>query len=93
MPIESVWREAIGAGTLSSVIPAERSESRDPCDPSAMPNRPMGPGSAPHSRLGRADSGGSGGSVAMEGTLSLTPAQHGTDGFFAAVLERVKVPK
>jgi 16S rRNA (cytosine967-C5)-methyltransferase len=25
--------------------------------------------------------------------LSLTPAQHGTDGFFAAVLERVKVPK
>ncbi len=26
-------------------------------------------------------------------TLSLTPAQHGTDGFFAAVLERVKVPK
>ncbi|HKP24997.1 MAG TPA: RsmB/NOP family class I SAM-dependent RNA methyltransferase [Dongiaceae bacterium] len=26
-------------------------------------------------------------------TLSLTPAQHGTDGFFAAVLERVKVAK
>ena len=25
--------------------------------------------------------------------LSLTPAQHGTDGFFAAMLERVKVPK
>ena len=53
----------------------------------------MGPGSAPLSRLGRDDSIGSGGSVAMEGTLSLTPAQHGTDGFFAAVLERVKVAK
>jgi 16S rRNA C967 or C1407 C5-methylase (RsmB/RsmF family) len=52
----------------------------------------MGPGSAPLSRLGRDDSIGSGGSV-MAQTLSLTPAQHGTDGFFAAVLERVKVPK
>jgi len=30
---------------------------------------------------------------ATSATLSLTPAQHGTDGFFAAVLERVKVPK
>lgn len=33
------------------------------------------------------------GGGAMQGTLSLTPAQHGTDGFFAAVLERVKVAK
>ena len=49
----------------------------------------MGPGSAPLSRLGRDDSKNDG-EVA---TLSLTPAQHGTDGFFAAVLERVKVPK
>jgi 16S rRNA (cytosine967-C5)-methyltransferase len=30
---------------------------------------------------------------ATSDTLSLTPAQHGTDGFFAAVVERVKVPK
>jgi 16S rRNA C967 or C1407 C5-methylase (RsmB/RsmF family) len=53
----------------------------------------MGPGSAPLSRLGRDDSIGSGGGSVMAQTLSLTPAQHGTDGFFAAVLERVKVPK
>jgi 16S rRNA (cytosine967-C5)-methyltransferase len=30
---------------------------------------------------------------ATSDTLSLTPAQHGTDGFFVAILERVKVPK
>ena len=56
----------------------------------------MGPGSAPLARLGRDDSKGSGDggdTGASLQTLSLTPAQHGTDGFFAAVLERVKVPK
>jgi 16S rRNA (cytosine967-C5)-methyltransferase len=99
VPIGVVWKDALGDSTPptviphSSVIPAERSESRDPCDPSTTLNRPMGPGSAPLSRLGRDDSIGSGSDVAAEGMLSLTPAQHGTDGFFAAVLERVKVPK
>jgi 16S rRNA C967 or C1407 C5-methylase (RsmB/RsmF family) len=40
------------------------------------------------------EAGVTGGGVAVGGAiLSLTPAQHGTDGFFAAVLERVKVPK
>jgi 16S rRNA (cytosine967-C5)-methyltransferase len=34
-----------------------------------------------------------GGDAPAADTLSLTPAQHGTDGFFAAVMERVKVPK
>jgi hypothetical protein len=53
----------------------------------------MGPGSAPLARFGRDDSEGSGDVGATLQTLSLTPAQHGTDGFFAAVLERVKVPK
>jgi 16S rRNA C967 or C1407 C5-methylase (RsmB/RsmF family) len=53
----------------------------------------MGPGSHRLTAAVRDDSIGSGGSVAIGDTLSLTPAQHGTDGFFAAVLERVKVPK
>jgi 16S rRNA (cytosine967-C5)-methyltransferase len=94
VPIDTIWREVIGTpGPHSTVIPAERSESRDPCDPSATLNCPMGPGSAPLPRLGRDDSFGSGGGGAMDGTLSLTPAQHGTDGFFVGILERVKVPK
>jgi 16S rRNA C967 or C1407 C5-methylase (RsmB/RsmF family) len=53
----------------------------------------MVPGSRRLTAAVRDDSIGSGGSVAIGDTLSLTPAQHGTDGFFAAVLERVKVPK
>jgi 16S rRNA (cytosine967-C5)-methyltransferase len=88
VPIADVWRDVIGAGTLSSVIPAERSESRDPCHSSAALNQPMGPGSR---RLAAAVRDDSERSVGM--TLSLTPAQHGTDGFFAAILERVKVPE
>jgi 16S rRNA (cytosine967-C5)-methyltransferase len=92
VPIAEVWREVFDADTLSSVIPAERSESRDPCHLSGAPNGRMGPGSAPPSRLGRDDSRGSGDDGAAGQTLSLTPAQHGTDGFFLAVLERVKVP-
>jgi 16S rRNA (cytosine967-C5)-methyltransferase len=95
VPISLIWRDVVGVDTLPlPVIPTERSESRDPCRPSAALNDRMGPGSAPLSRLGRDDSKWSGDDDgAMAQTLSLTPAQHGTDGFFAAVLERVKVPK
>ena len=46
----------------------------------------------PGSGAGMTNGVGGEGGVSRE-TLSLTPAQHGTDGFFAAVLERVKVPK
>jgi 16S rRNA (cytosine967-C5)-methyltransferase len=88
VPIADIWREVIGADTLTSVIPAERSESRDPCHAPAAPNHPMGPGSR-RSAAVRDDSERN----SEDATLSLTPAQHGTDGFFAAVLERVKVPK
>jgi len=99
VPIGDVWREVIGADTLSSVIPpspvipAERSESRDPCHPPAGLSHPMGPGSRRLPAAVRDDSEGSGEDRADGRTLSLTPAQHGTDGFFAAVLERVKVAK
>jgi 16S rRNA (cytosine967-C5)-methyltransferase len=92
VPMADVWREVIGADTLSSVIPAERSESRDPCHPPAALSHRMGPGSR-RSAAVRDDSGGNGDGDVTQGALSLTPAQHGTDGFFAAVLERVKVPK
>jgi 16S rRNA (cytosine967-C5)-methyltransferase len=93
VPVSDVWREAIGDAAPFSVIPAERSESRDPCNPPASLDHPMGPGSRRLTAAVRDDSNGSGGNVATEGMLSLTPAQHGTDGFFAAVLERVKVAK
>ena len=93
VPIADVWSEAISEAAPLSVIPAERSESRDPCDASAAPNHRMGPGSRRLAAAVRDDNGGSGDGDAMQAMLSLTPAQHGTDGFFAAVLERVKVPK
>ncbi|HJT11035.1 MAG TPA: RsmB/NOP family class I SAM-dependent RNA methyltransferase [Dongiaceae bacterium] len=93
VPIADVWSEAISEAAPLSVVPAERSESRDPCDASAAPNHRMGPGSRRLAAAVRDDNGGSGDGDAMQAMLSLTPAQHGTDGFFAAVLERVKVPK
>ena len=92
VPIDLVWKETFGESAPPTVIPTERSESRDPCHPSAALHHPMGPGSRRFAAV-RDDSIGSGGGGTMESTLSLTPAQHGTDGFFTAVLERVKVPK
>jgi 16S rRNA C967 or C1407 C5-methylase (RsmB/RsmF family) len=47
----------------------------------------MGPGSAAAAAV-RDDSVGSGDGSTMQGTLSLTPAQHGTDGFFVALFQR-----
>jgi 16S rRNA (cytosine967-C5)-methyltransferase len=88
VPMSEMWREIVGADTLSSVIPAEEP---GPMRPASAHNGPMGPGSR-RSAAVRDDSEGSGDDRATAQTLSLTPAQHGTDGFFAAVLERVKVP-
>jgi 16S rRNA (cytosine967-C5)-methyltransferase len=85
VPIADVWRAVFGDATSLPVIPAE--------EPGPMRhNRGTeawhGSRVSGASRLARDDSWGVTGA-----TLSLTPAQHGTDGFFAAVLERVKVPK
>ena len=98
VPIADVWREAIGADTLSlsSAITCHPGRAQREPGPmrSARDAEPShGSRITPPSAAVRDDSNGSGGSVATEGMLSLTPAQHGTDGFFAAVLERVKVPK
>jgi 16S rRNA C967 or C1407 C5-methylase (RsmB/RsmF family) len=46
----------------------------------------------PGSGAGVTNESGIGGDLSSP-TLSLTPAQHGTDGFFVAVLERLQVPK
>jgi 16S rRNA (cytosine967-C5)-methyltransferase len=88
VPIADVWKEVLGRSASPDVIPAERSESRDPCHAPAALNDRMGSGSDRFAAV-RDDSKESC-DMAM---LSLTPAQHGTDGFFAAVLQRVKVPK
>jgi 16S rRNA (cytosine967-C5)-methyltransferase len=81
LPVDPVWREVIGIPLpCSTVTPAN--EPGSTVGPTLA--FPMDPGS---------EAGVTGGGVAVGGaTLSLTPAQHGTDGFFVAVLERVKVP-
>ncbi|HET6161158.1 MAG TPA: RsmB/NOP family class I SAM-dependent RNA methyltransferase [Dongiaceae bacterium] len=87
VPIVDVWKHVVGtAPPHSAVIPAEEP---GPMRPSRLDDGPMGPGSRRLTAAIRDDSVGSGNGA----TLSLTPAQHGTDGFFAALLERVKVPK
>jgi 16S rRNA (cytosine967-C5)-methyltransferase len=81
VPIGAVWKETIGDATSLPVTPANEPGSID----GSTLATPMDPGSG---------AGVTGGGVVVGGvTLSLTPAQHGTDGFFVAVLERVKVPK
>ena len=85
VPIDSVWREAVATpAPHTTVIPAPEpgSTGKASADPS------MDPGSGAGVTCGSGVVAG----VSLP-TLSLTPAQHGTDGFFAALLERVKVSK
>ena len=83
VPISAVWRDVVGTALPhSTVTPAN--------EPGSTGKASVGPSMDPGSD-GRDD--GRSGRRSGGATLSLTPAQHGTDGFFAAVLERVKVPK
>ncbi|HEX6119886.1 MAG TPA: RsmB/NOP family class I SAM-dependent RNA methyltransferase [Dongiaceae bacterium] len=83
VPVVSVWREVIGTPLpYSTVTPANEP---GPTDGPTLAF-PMDPGSQA-GMTGECCIGGD----ASPATLSLTPAQHGTDGFFVAVLERVKV--
>jgi 16S rRNA C967 or C1407 C5-methylase (RsmB/RsmF family) len=98
VPISEVWKDVLGCDAPTSVIPAEEpgpmrhdrgteishGSRVSAAEPVLGPREPRTRG-----RLARDDSG----SGITGTTLALTPAQHGTDGFFAAVLERVKVPK
>jgi 16S rRNA (cytosine967-C5)-methyltransferase len=81
VPVDSVWRDVFGTSLPhSTVTPANERGSTAKAS--------VGPSMDPGSEAGMTSE-----SVAAgDATLSLTPAQHGTDGFFAAVLERVKVP-
>ncbi|MEZ5829669.1 MAG: RsmB/NOP family class I SAM-dependent RNA methyltransferase [Dongiaceae bacterium] len=82
VPVDTVWQDVIGTPLPhSTVTPA--SEPGSTGKASATPS--MDPGSGAGMTTG--------GATVIGASLSLTPAQHGTDGFFAAVLERVKVPK
>jgi 16S rRNA (cytosine967-C5)-methyltransferase len=81
VPIADVWRDVIGDATSLPVTPA--------FEPGSTGKASASPSMDPGSGAGMTNESGAASGV----TLSLTPAQHGTDGFFAAVLERVKVPK
>jgi 16S rRNA (cytosine967-C5)-methyltransferase len=81
VPIKDVWPAVLGDATSLPVTPANEPGSTG--EASASPS--MDPGSLAGMTKENVPVSG--------GTMSLTPAQHGTDGFFAAVLERVKVPK
>jgi 16S rRNA (cytosine967-C5)-methyltransferase len=83
VPVGNVWREVFGNAASLPVTPApEPGSIGKACARSAM-DPGSGAGMTVESGI---DCG------ATLATLSLTPAQHGTDGFFVAVLERVKVP-
>jgi 16S rRNA (cytosine967-C5)-methyltransferase len=84
VPIGDVWREVFGDTASLPVTPANEPGSTG----KASASRSMDPGSGAGMTV-ESDIGDG----ASLSALSLTPAQHGTDGFFAAVLERVKVPK
>jgi 16S rRNA (cytosine967-C5)-methyltransferase len=84
VPISGVWAEVLDAATSLPVTPASEPGSMG----RASANRSMDPGSEAGITV---ESGIDCG--ASSSTLSLTPVQHGTDGFFVAVLERMKVPK
>jgi 16S rRNA (cytosine967-C5)-methyltransferase len=84
VPVADVWREAIGAAAPPPVTPAS--------EPGSMAVASSDPSMDPGSEAGMTNGVGGKGDVSAA-TLSLTPAQHGTDGFFVAVLERAKVAK
>jgi 16S rRNA (cytosine967-C5)-methyltransferase len=88
VPVADLWSETINNATSPPVTPANEPGSIGKA--SASP--PMDPGPIwSNSGAGMTVESGIYCGV-TSATLSLTPAQHGTDGFFVAVLERVKVP-
>jgi 16S rRNA (cytosine967-C5)-methyltransferase len=84
VPIAEVWKEVFGEAVSLPVTPAN--------EPGSTGRASVNPSMDPGSGAGVTNESGIDGG-ACRSTLSLAPAQHGTDGFFAAVLERVKVPK
>ena len=93
VPAGEVWREVIGTDFPNpSAHPRNHSTVIPASVPGSIDGAELAVAVDPGSEAG-VTSGDGAGSGALSATLSLTPAQHGTDGFFAAVLERVKVPK
>jgi 16S rRNA C967 or C1407 C5-methylase (RsmB/RsmF family) len=89
VPVADIWREVFGDTAPLPVTPANEPGSTG----NASASRSMDPGpTSGNSGAGMTVESGIGDGASLS-ALSLTPAQHGTDGFFAAVLERVKVPK
>src|SRR6185369_3433163 len=90
VPAGEVWREVIGTDFPNpSAHPRNHSTVIPACEPGSIDGAEFATAVDPGSEAG-VTSGDGAGSGALSATLSLTPAQHGTDGFFAAVLERVK---
>src|SRR5690606_8235210 len=83
VPVADVWKQALGTDINSVVTPAPQIQSGGPGSiGKANASPPMDPGS---------QAGMTNESVTAGGAfLSLTPARNGTDGFFAAILERQK---
>jgi 16S rRNA (cytosine967-C5)-methyltransferase len=84
VPVTDVWREVFCNAAPPTVTPAN--------EPGSMVKARASPAMDPGSGAGVTNESGIGGDLSSP-TLSLTPAQHGTDGFFVAVLERLQVPK
>jgi 16S rRNA (cytosine967-C5)-methyltransferase len=90
--LDSAWRLVKPGGRLvyaTCSLLAEENEAQVDAFLAAHPDFKL----VPVADVWRAAVGEGDGDGMVGQTLSLTPAQHGTDGFFAAVLERVKVPK
>jgi 16S rRNA (cytosine967-C5)-methyltransferase len=83
VPVAEVWRDVFDDATSLPVTPAS--------EPGSIGKASASPSMDPGSEAGMTVESGIYCGV-TSATLSLTPAQHGTDGFFVAVLERVKVP-
>lgn len=83
VPVADVWKQALGTDINSVVTPAPQIQSTGP---GSIGKANASPTMHPGSQAGMTNE-----SVTAGGAfLSLTPARNGTDGFFAAILERQK---